>query len=85
MFTPQPPADDGWWVMPGKLRNGREVDLFGPNGGPISRPRTLATGLMPRNETVPREQPPGALGAYFASDRWRKYYQNINRVTRMAL
>jgi predicted DCC family thiol-disulfide oxidoreductase YuxK len=28
MFTPSPLKDDGWYVIPGKLKNGREVDLF---------------------------------------------------------
>jgi hypothetical protein len=28
MFSPQPPKQDGWFVVPGKLRNGDEVDLF---------------------------------------------------------
>ena len=28
MFAPFPLTDDGWYVMPGKLRDGREVDLM---------------------------------------------------------
>jgi predicted DCC family thiol-disulfide oxidoreductase YuxK len=28
MFTPYPLKDDGWYVIPGKLKNGRQVDLF---------------------------------------------------------
>ena len=28
IFAPAPPRDDGWHVMPGKLENGKEVDLF---------------------------------------------------------
>jgi hypothetical protein len=35
MFAPRPMRDDGWYIIPAKLRNGREVDLF-TNGGPIS-------------------------------------------------
>lgn len=28
MFAPYPLKDDGWYVIPGQLRNGEEVDLF---------------------------------------------------------
>lgn len=28
MFGPYPPKKDGWFVIPGELRNGQEVDLF---------------------------------------------------------
>lgn len=28
MFTPRPPTKDGWYVIPGKLRDGTEIDLF---------------------------------------------------------
>jgi len=28
MFSPFPLKDDGWWVMPAKLRNGTELDVF---------------------------------------------------------
>ena len=28
MFAPFPAKDDGWYVIPGRLRNGRVVDLF---------------------------------------------------------
>lgn len=31
-----PLRDDGWFVIPAKLANGKEVDLFKPGGGPIS-------------------------------------------------
>jgi hypothetical protein len=27
--------DDGWYIIPAKLRNGKEVDLF-TNGGPVT-------------------------------------------------
>ena len=27
MFSPSPPRDDGWWVIPATLRDGTEVDL----------------------------------------------------------
>ncbi len=28
MFAPYPLMDDGWYVIPGKLKNGTEIDLF---------------------------------------------------------
>ena len=31
MFAPYPLRDDGWFVMPGTLANGREVDLWSPD------------------------------------------------------
>ena len=43
MFAPSPPKDDGWFVIPGKLSDGSEVDLF-TGGGPISyeKPRLVS-------------------------------------------
>jgi len=39
MFAPFPAKDDGWYVIPGKLRNGRVVDLFrGENAVSFSKP-----------------------------------------------
>ena len=35
MFSPRPMTDDGWYVIPGKLLNGKEVDLF-TGGKPVS-------------------------------------------------
>lgn len=29
MFAPSPLKDDGWYVVPGMLRNGRTIDLAG--------------------------------------------------------
>lgn len=34
MFAPFPLRDDGWFVIPGKLRNGNEIDLF-TDGKPV--------------------------------------------------
>lgn len=28
MYAPNPPKEDGWWVIPGTLRNGEQVDLM---------------------------------------------------------
>jgi len=35
MFSPHPLKEDGWYVIPAKLRNGKEVDLF-KEGQPVS-------------------------------------------------
>jgi predicted DCC family thiol-disulfide oxidoreductase YuxK len=35
MFAPHPLLDDGWYVIPGKLKDGTEIDVF-KNGEPIS-------------------------------------------------
>jgi predicted DCC family thiol-disulfide oxidoreductase YuxK len=35
MFSPHPMKDDGWFVIPGKLLNGMEIDLFTGNFPPI--------------------------------------------------
>ncbi len=36
MFAPQPLKDDGWYLIPGKLKNGEEVDLA-TGGGVVFR------------------------------------------------
>ncbi len=35
MFAPSPFTDDGWFVIPGRLRNGKKVDVF-REGNPVS-------------------------------------------------
>jgi hypothetical protein len=35
MFAPFPAKDDGWYVVPGTLRNGKQVDLF-RGGKPVT-------------------------------------------------
>jgi predicted DCC family thiol-disulfide oxidoreductase YuxK len=35
IFAPSPPKDDGWHIIPGKLEDGSEVDIF-RNGNPVS-------------------------------------------------
>lgn len=43
MFSPYPLTADGWYVIPGKLKNGSFVDIF-TNGGPVdwTKPSSLA-------------------------------------------
>lgn len=49
MFTPSPIKDDGWFVIPGKLANGKQVDLF-KGGGPVSYEKpTFVSRTFPDN------------------------------------
>jgi predicted DCC family thiol-disulfide oxidoreductase YuxK len=48
MFTPSPLKDDGWYVIPGKLKNGREVDLF-RDGKEISWAKPLLVSATYKN------------------------------------
>ncbi len=44
MFSPYPSRDDGWWVIPGKLEDGREIDLLHPEREHVSydKPRYVS-------------------------------------------
>ncbi|MBI3306882.1 MAG: HTTM domain-containing protein [Candidatus Omnitrophica bacterium] len=48
MFSP-PIRDDGWYVIPGVLKNGREVDLF-RNGAPVNWDKPKNVAAMYPNE-----------------------------------
>jgi len=63
MFAP-PPTSGGWYVIPGSLRDGRQVDLL-----PVTR------GDFRLHE-VSWEKPPYA-GALYDNQHWRKYMTNI--------
>jgi hypothetical protein len=59
MFAPKPFTENGWYVFPGKLKNGKEVDLFlgdSTIGEPIrwGKPEVLVSNLFP-------------------NERWRRY------------
>lgn len=46
MFAPDPPGEDGWYVIPGKLRDGSEVDLFRGGGAPHwEKPKRVAATI----------------------------------------
>ena len=81
MFAPYPLKDDGWYVMPGKLVNGGEVDLWG-GGEPTWVPVDDSDGhkplLKPGDDSLEldRTQPEDVAGMY-PSQRWRKYMRNI--------
>lgn len=46
MFAPYPLKDDGWYVIPGKLKDGTKVDLFKNGATPIkwSKPADVSDG-----------------------------------------
>lgn len=45
LFAPAPPVDDGWFVMPGRLEDGRRLDLMTGVIGPVryDKPTRIAT------------------------------------------
>jgi hypothetical protein len=59
-----PPARSGWITIPGRLRDGREVDLFSAGGpAPSGSPERLAVA----------ETRPSHPARSFRNDRWRLY------------
>jgi hypothetical protein len=64
MFAPAPPSQDGWYLIPGTLRGGREVDVF------------AATRDDYRLHDVSWEKPRYVPGT-FKNEHWRKYLENI--------
>jgi hypothetical protein len=49
MFAPSPITLDGWYVIPGHLRNGKEVNLF-TDGGPISWEKPASVAATYKND-----------------------------------
>jgi hypothetical protein len=81
MFSPYPLKDDGWYVMPGWLVGGGEVDLWGggePKWVPVDDSDGHKPLLKPGDDTLEldRTQPEDVAGMY-PSQRWRKYMRNI--------
>lgn len=64
MFTPFPTREDGWFVIPGNLRDGQTVDLM-----PVTR---NDFGAHP----VSWEKPDYVAGMD-KNDHWRKYLQSL--------
>jgi hypothetical protein len=64
MFAPSPSNEDGWYVIPGELRDGRKVDLM-----PIIRDDY---GMHPISYEKPQDIP-----ATYKNEHWRKYLENI--------
>jgi hypothetical protein len=64
MFAPSPSKEDGWFVIPGDLQDGRKVDLM-----PITRDDYGMHGV---SFEKPRDIP-----ATYKNEHWRKYLENI--------
>jgi hypothetical protein len=64
MFAPSPLRDDGWYVIPGSLRDGRTVDL---------------AGVLRDDESlhaVSLRRPPD-IRATYKNEHWRKYLETL--------
>ena len=64
MFAPSPFKADGWYVIPGKLKDGQSVDLM-----PITRDDY---GLHPVSYDKPK-----SVRATYKNEHWRKYFENL--------
>jgi hypothetical protein len=64
MFAPSPSKEDGWYVIPGNLQDGRKVDLM-----PITRDDY---GMHKVSYEKPQDVP-----ATYKNEHWRKYLENI--------
>jgi Vitamin K-dependent gamma-carboxylase len=64
MFAPSPSNEDGWYVIPGKLRDGQKVNLM-----PITRDDY---SMHPISYEKPQDIP-----ATYKNEHWRKYLENI--------
>ncbi len=64
MFSPYPPTNDGWYVIPGSLRDGQQVDL-----------RPIISGDFEPHE-LSWEKPRHVLRTY-ENEHWRKYMVNL--------
>ena len=62
MFAPDPPKDDGWWIVPGDLQGGRQVDLMSVVRGDY--------GLR----EVSYEKP-DSITATYKNEHWHKYLE----------
>ncbi len=81
MFAPFPLKDDGWYVMPGVLFNGEEVDLWG-GGKPMWTDVDDSDGHKPllhhKDDTLELDRTqPELVASMYPSQRWRKYMRNI--------
>ena len=65
MFAPSPTREDGWFVIPAKLADGSQVDLFRAETG---RPQVPARLFHSK---------PTSVAASFPGIRWRKYMMNL--------
>ncbi|WP_287517549.1 DCC1-like thiol-disulfide oxidoreductase family protein [Okeania sp. SIO2C2] len=63
IFAPAPPRDDGWHVIPGKLKNGKEVDVLYEKGEPVSWDKPTMK----------------QFNKLYSNMQWRTYFLNFNR------
>ncbi|CAN5528813.1 hypothetical protein BH24ACT22_BH24ACT22_07510 [soil metagenome] len=64
MYAPGPPKDDGWWVIPGNLRNGNQADLIS----------------VVRDDYEPRRvsyEKPENIHSLDNNEHWRKYLEYL--------
>jgi hypothetical protein len=64
MFAPSPSSQDGWFVMPGNLRDGQRVDLV-----PVTRDDYRLHGVS--------WEKPQDITSTFKNEHWRKYLESI--------
>jgi len=65
MFSPNPPKEYGWYVIPGELVNGKIVDLMPGSKTPYK---------------APSFDKPSIISSQYPTQRWRKYLMNIQDV-----
>jgi hypothetical protein len=63
MFAPQPGLADGWFVFPGQLRNGDELNLY--------------TWFHDRREAPVSFEKPDVIHATFKTNRWSDYFAEL--------
>ena len=61
MFAPSPLTDDGWYVIPGKLKNGIEVDVFATSAAGLSLKKPVASRIYDQ----------------YPSERWAEYLLDL--------
>ena len=63
MLEPSPLVDDGWTVIPGRLKDGTEVDLFNYMAG--------------KEPTLSWEKPP-LVSKHLKNIHWQEYFYRLN-------
>jgi len=78
MFAPFPAKDDGWYVIPGRLKDGRVVDLF-RGGGPVEFGKPAHAALEFKNhrwrkymELLRKREPLQPLYASYLCREWNR-------------
>ena len=69
MFAPGPPKDDGWYLIPGTLRSGQQVELL---------ENVIHNDFSALYEGVSWYKPPYLRSAY-GNEHWRKYLEQIRK------